>query len=275
MRLFLNISLILVALSSHAQYWFGPKVGANYTNHIYQESTYEKDSFNIPRDWNFNAGVAFGYSASSRFEFYGELLFEQIGKKITDKATGGTTVTASMTNNFISIPAMLRINLGKVPFHYYLNGGPRLSYWLSGKGNIYLAEFEEFPPAGVDRNGNALPASYKVSFNRSKALDADDRSVAYLSKPNRVQFGLTAGAGMFFDMRGGGRLQLDFRYTWVHINMGTNNGSNDINFDDISYRENFEYYHGIASVGLAYLLEYNSRLRRRGKSTISESNRRK
>ena len=53
--------------------------------------------------------------------------------------------------------------------------------------------------------------------------------------------------------------------------MGTNNGTKDINFDNESYRENFEYYHNIATIGIAYLWGYNADLKRKGNSTSKES----
>jgi len=273
MRYFLILALSSCVSSLFAQYWFGPKVGFSYIDHIFQESAYENDSLNIPKNWNFQAGAAVSYSATDRYAVYGELLYERIGKKIKDPATGGKNISAEMTNHFLSAPIMLRITLGRIPFHYYINGGPRISFWLGGKGKVLLEEFDEFPPVGIDENGDALPAEYNVSFKESKALETDNLSFAYIDNPNRLQFGLTVGGGLFFDIQGGSRLQVDLRYTWVHSNMGTNSSRDSLIFDD--YRENFEYYHGIATLGVAYMFDYNSRLRRKGKSTAEESDKKK
>ena len=263
--------LLLSSFWSYSQYWFGPKIGLNYIDHVYQESTYEKDSFNVPENFNFQAGVAISYTATGLYSVYGELLYERYGKKVTDRQTDGEIVKTEMTNHFISAPVMLRVTLGRIPFHYYVNGGPRLSYWLGGSGKQDLAEFEEFL---TDEDGNPLIVDYNVTFNSSNAL-AGDRSTAFVSKPNRLQFGLTAGGGIILDVKGENRLQIDFRYTWVHSNMGTNNGTEDINFENETYRENFEYYHNIATVGVAYLFGYNSDLKRKGKSTSKKSNKNK
>ncbi|MBC6399830.1 MAG: PorT family protein [Ekhidna sp.] len=273
MRYLLVFAFSFFTSSVFAQYWFGPKIGFSYIDHIFQESTYESDSFNIPKNWNFQAGLAVSYSATDRYAVYGELLYEKIGKKITDLATDGENVSTEMTNHFLSVPVMLRITLGRVPFHYYINGGPRISFWLGGKGKISLEEFDESTPAGIDENENALPVEYTITFKESALLEADNFDPAYISNPNRLQFGLTAGGGLFFDIQGGGRLQFDFRYTWVHSNMGTNDSDDFLAFD--SYRENFEYYHGIATLGVAYMFDYNSQLKRKGKSTARESNKKK
>ncbi|MEM9340705.1 MAG: outer membrane beta-barrel protein [Bacteroidota bacterium] len=260
------IIFFLSSFSGFSQYWFGPKVGLNYINHVYQENTYESDSFNVPKNFNFHAGMAFSYTASDMYAVYGELFYERIGKKVRDKQTDGQLVRTEMTNHFISAPVMLRITLGRLPVRYYLNAGPRLSYWVAGSGKRDLDEFEEF--LEVDE------VDYKITFNSSKANEAD-LGRALVSQPNRLQFGLTAGVGMILELIGEKRLQLDFRYTWVHSNMGTNNGEDDVNFNNVTHQENFEYFHNIATVGVAYLFGYNSKLRRKGKSTNKKSNKKK
>lgn len=259
---------------SYGQYWFGPKIGASYIDHVYQEKAYEKDSFDIDPDINFQAGVAISYSATERYAVYGELTYEKVEKTIKDKQTGGQLVKTNMTNHFLSAPIMLRIILGNGPLHFFANGGPRLSYWLGGKGSMDLDEFDEFAPAGRDDEGRGLPVDYKLTFNSEKALEGNNEK-ALISEPNRVQFGLTLGGGMFFDLASGNRLQVDFRYTWVHSNMGENSGIQDINFDRESYRENFEYYHNIATVGVAYLFGYNTDSKRKGASNNKKSNKKK
>ena len=273
MKLIFSTVFTLLLTISYGQYWFGPKVGFSYIDHVYQESTYESDSFDVSPNVNFQAGVAFNYTATDMYSVYAELTYERIGKRVKDIGTEGELVNSEMTNHFLSAPVMLRVTLGKVPFHYYVNGGPRLSYWMGGKGSLFLDEFKENPPV-MDDDGNPLPVEYKITFNSDKALDGD-RGTALVSKPNRFQFGLTVGGGMYFDLANGTRLQLDLRYTWVHSNMGTNNGEDDVNFSGAAYRENFEYYHNIATVGIAYLFNYDSNLKRKGKSTSKESNKKK
>lgn len=264
-------------LTSMGQYWFGPKFGVSYIDHVYQESTYEKDSFNVPHDINFQTGVVFEYTATGMYSVYGELMYERIGRTVKDLETDGQREFSKMTNHFITIPIMLRVTLGSVPFHYYVNGGPRLSYWIAGRGTHQLDFFEEFGP--TDEDGNPVPIDYKITFNSDKSSPGDFNT-GYVSKPNRLQFGLSLGAGMIFDLASGGRLQLDVRMNWVHSNMATNSGKDTnlvhgVNTDPDFYRENFEYFHNIGSVSVAYMFGYNSQLRRKGKSTASESNKKK
>lgn len=267
----------LIAFNSYSQYWFGPKVGVSYIDHVYQESSYEKDSFNVPNNLNFQAGLAVSYSATGMYSVYGELLYERVGKSVTDKLTDGSLVQSKMTNHFISVPVMLRVSLGRLPFHYYINGGPRLGYWLGGNGNIKTAGSGEFLEAEfLDEDGNPLPLEYSITFNNSKAQETDfSNKKAFVSRPNRLQFGLTAGAGIFLDVFGENRLQIDFRYTWVHSNMANNGPEDDTFLNGEAYRENFEYYNNIGTISIAYLVGYNSNLRRKGKSTNKDSNKKK
>ncbi len=273
-RLFFLLLIFFLGNSLSAQYWFGPKVGLNYIDHVYQESSYERDSFNVPTNFNFQAGLAFSYNATGIYSVYGELLYERVGKKVTDKLTDGNLAKSKMTNHFISIPVMLRVTLGSLPFHYYINGGPRIGYWLGGNGNILIPDSDEFlEEEFLDADGNPLPLEYTVTFNSSKAQATDfSNKKAFVSEPNRLQFGLTVGGGVYLDVVGENRLQLDFRYTWVHSNMAINSPEDDTFFNGESYRENFEYYHNIATVGVAYMFGYNSNLRRKGKSTNKKSN---
>lgn len=266
------LTIVCCGFSSSAQYWFGPKFGLSHIDHVYQESAYEKDTFDIPTDFNWQAGIVFNYSATDRYAVYGEIYYEKIYKSLKDQATGGQLVKTNMTNHFLTIPVMLRVTLGTVPFHYYINGGPRLSYWLAGKGSHELAEFEEFPPVS-DEEGNPLPVDYKLTFKSSNAAP-DNPSTAFVDKPNRLQFGLTLGGGIYFDLQTGGRLQVDFRMNWVHSNMGTNS-INDVNLVRETHRENLEYYHRISTISVAYLFGYNSELKKKGRSTIKESNKKK
>ncbi|MEM9896765.1 MAG: hypothetical protein AAF789_10385 [Bacteroidota bacterium] len=264
-KLFFSISLLALIGYVNGQYWFGVKGGVNLIDHVYQDSFYEDTLFNVGVDLNYQFGLAASYSASDKYSVYGELQFERINKKVTDQLTDGALATTEMTNFFLTVPIMLRINFGYGAVRYYLNGGPRLSYWLAGKGSLSLEEFEEFAPAGRDEDNNALPVNYKIRFNSSNASPTNPNT-AFVADPNRVQFGLAAGAGATFDLYNGNRLMADFRFNWVHSSMATNS-DNDVNLEQVNYRENLEYYHNIATFSIGYFFEFDKRLRLKGKSS--------
>lgn len=266
-KIFLSLVIctILFVPQADAQYWFGPKIGLNRIDHIYQSELYEKDSFEVNADYDFEIGAAFSYAATDLFAVYGELTYGRIQRTLKDVETDGGFITSKTTNHFIHAPIMLRVVFGSSYVKYYLNGGPRLSFWTGGSGSHYRESFEE---TRVDPEGNIVPLEFRYTFNSAKR-DPEDK--AYVDKPERLQYGLTLGGGSYYDLLDGSRLMFDIRYTWVHSNMAINSEADELVYgtplDSDYYRENYEYAHNILSVSIGYLWSYNTDLKRKGKST--------
>lgn len=244
---------------AHAQYWFGPKVGFHRTDHIYQIEEYKTDSFFVDPDINFELGVVLTYAASERYSVHTELNFERYGKDLRNRENV-TFATSKMNSGFLTAPLVLRFNFGKAPYLFYINGGTKLSYWLYGNGtleNSFLLEAE-----------NPVK-DYKLVFGGNPTADQDK---LVLERPNRLQYALVAGGGMYFDLRNSARIMLDFRYSFGHSNMGFN-GSENFNFEP--YVEDFEYRHNVLSISVGYMFEYDAYLQRQGRSTNRESNRKR
>lgn len=268
-KLCLLVIFVFASIISSAQYWFGPKIGLNYINPIYQDKTIE-DDLDVDDDFDINVGFALNYAATDVYSIYGEVIYERVNRNLQSKFSNSAnpiTIQSNTTNQFITIPLMLRVSLGKAPFHYYVNGGPKVSYWLGGKGEYLLPSFQEEvaldPVAG---NGSPLqPLEYKLTFNSNRDNEED---VLLVSEPNRFQFGLVVGTGILFDLLSGSRLMLDFRYTFGHSNMGFDS-EEDVWFvhKDDNYVESFEYSLNIASISVAYLFEYDTGFKRKGRST--------
>lgn len=269
MRSFFVAFLLLIATSAFSQYWFGPKAGIIYNDHIFQERAY-KDTFDISNNLNFQGGFAFAYTATDTYSAYGEIVYERVGFSLRDKQTNGNLQKVDMTNHFISVPVMFRVTLGKGYLKYYANGGPRLSFWLGGEGEHDLDESDEPAVFGRDEDGNALPYPFKVTFNSSKR-DEDQRD--FVDQPNRLQFGLALGGGVLYDLPNGSRIMIDFRLTWSHSNMAQNSEDDELQFSD--YRLNWEYSRNYAGISIGYLIGYNADLKRKGGSTSAESNKKK
>lgn len=266
--------LIALAHSSFSQYWFGPKIGLNYVDPLYQDNAIERDLYDVDNDFDFNAGVALNYTATDLYSVYTEIVYERMNRDLKNKSTLELETLSNAVNDFITVPIMLRVSLGQLPFHYYVNGGPKISYWVSSKGSLYLSSFEEAVVLDPE-TGAALepgPVAYKVTFNSSKANGED---VLLLKEPNRLQFGLAVGAGAFFDLATGARLMVDFRYTFGHSNLGFDEPESSFDHPDDFYVESFEYTMNTASISIGYLFGYNSEFQRKGRSTDEKSNKRK
>ncbi|WP_170147864.1 porin family protein [Marinoscillum furvescens] len=262
MRLKLLIILfgLFAGWSASAQYWFGPKGGANYNIFKYQDDDY-LDSFRVDPTYSFEVGAVMIYQATERFSVQGELFYERARKELNGDRNSTVNVRSSTANSFISAPVLFRISFGREPVHYYLSGGPKVRYWLGGSGHVNLDDFDEF--------GLEQPRWSKLVFDQSKSKMSDN--IYAVPDANRLQFALVLGGGAYLDLRFGGRLLMDLKYTFGHSNMGFDDNP-DFEFGGTGYKELFSYRNHTISATLAYLFEYDVKLQSKGMSTIKESN---
>ena len=250
--------LVCFYTAANGQYWFGPKGGIQRTDFIFQEADYKTDSFNVSSDLSGQFGLMFIYQASEKYAVHAELNYERLNKKVTNKADDDIPIFSKTRFHYLTIPFSLRWNFGSEPVHYYIGGGPKLSYWLGGTGEILLDEFNE--ARTVD-----APIPYSIYFTQDKGGDSDKRAIV---EANRFQYGLQVSTGMYFDVVTGGRVLVDLRYSFGHSNMGFNDNSD---FTFTTYTENFEFRNYSLSLSLAYLFEYDAALQRKGSSTNKNS----
>ena len=272
MRVVFAVHFLLIASLVNAQYWFGPKVGLHYSGHDYQDEEYET-LYKFSKDLNYELGVVVTYSASDKYAVHGELYFERQGNRVRNKSP--YLVDSQNDFNFISAPILWRVTMGHAPVHWYVNGGPKISLWLGGKGHFAHSYDEAIDGSGV------RSVDYKIVFNRSKANGFDDGTF-FVNEANRIQYALTVGGGFYLDLANGARMMFDARYNWGHSNMGFNldpiipndktilvGAGTDI--PERGYQENYEYSHNTLSFSMAYMFEYNINFKRKGSSTSSES----
>lgn len=276
MRIFPLFAFLGLVLTVDAQYWIGPKVGYHYTVHDYQDEEYE-DMYSISKDRNYEVGMVLTYTASDRYSVHTELYYERVGNRVQNKGEN-FYVDSKSTNAYLSTPLLLRVSMGHSPVHWYVNGGPKISLWLGGKGELANGDFDEFEEDKLNKDGYY---EYKVAFDRSKA-EGLDNGVYYVNEANRFQYSLTVGGGFYLDLANGARLMFDARYNWGHSNMGFNvdpqqpgRGTilvgNSTNIPTSGYQENYEFSNNTMSFSVAYMFEYNTQLKRKGSSTSAES----
>jgi len=276
MRILHLFAFLALVLTVDAQYWIGPKVGYHYTLHDYQDEEYE-DMYRISKDHNYEVGMVLTYTASDRYAVHTELYYERVGNRVQNKGEN-FYVDSKSTNAYLSTPLLLRVSMGRSPVHWYVNGGPKISLWLGGKGELANSDFDEFELNKLNKDGYF---EYKMAFDRSKA-EGLDNGVYYVNEANRFQYSLTIGGGFYLDLANGARLMFDARYNWGHSNMGFNvdpqepgRGTilvgNSTNIPTSGYQENYEFSNNTMSFSIAYMFEYNTELKRKGSSTSAES----
>ena len=99
----------------------------------------DEDIFDQKVKMGFQIGGAFDMPLKEMIHFYSELYYSHKGKKTLILESG---LTNDATYHFIEMPILVRLkfNAGKVPsgpLKWHFDIGPSISYWISGKGNLY------------------------------------------------------------------------------------------------------------------------------------------
>ena len=252
--------LLFIGQTAYGQYWYGLKAGIHRTSFNYQN---EETIFDIggrelvqnrlyrpvEADYNYEFGAMLSYTASDRYAVHGELLFEKVSKEVTSQ-DGAYFIDNSFNYSYLSVPLFLRVMTGSEPVHYYFNLGPKISYLLRANGTLFIDDFNEVSQG---------PRDVQIVFNQS---DAGEISKVVLDRPNRLQYSLNLGVGMLLDLRTGGRMMIDLRYSWGHSHLGSNTDSSLLGFG-----ENAEYTNQILSFSIGYMISYNPSELLKGTST--------
>ena len=243
-----------------AQYWIGIKGGPSFITHDYQYETY-KDSFNIANNTNFHLGAIMTYVASKRFSVTSELNYERRSRTLSNIPNITDSASSIFNTHYITSPILLQVNFPGAPLSFYVNAGIKLNYWLAATGTMYTTDIGNIWGESID---------YTVVFDE---VNSSQKQKSIIDA-NRMQYGLSVGAGFYLDVLGGDRMLIDFRYNYSHSNLGFNGLSNDFE-NMLSYYENFEYRNHSLTVSVGYLLFYSSQLKRKGSSSIKQKKQKK
>ena len=254
---------MLVSISSQAQFWFGPKFGTQIIVPQYQAKAHA-DSFRVSSQVNWHAGVAMDYTAEGRFEVHTELTYVRTNNRVRAKDLyPDITTDSKSTYHFLSSPLMARVVfLKNSRFKVFVEAGPRLSWWLGGKGSFISDETEQNASVLGERvNWNVL--FLKEELEEVVAGDYEDKLI--VTKPNRLQYALDVGVGWLFDITPTQRAIVDAKFSWAHSNMAFNDGTT---FSNIPiYQEDMEFRSHMVMISVAYMFGYNPALTAKGKST--------
>lgn len=263
MKRLLVLVLLLVSFSSKAQFWFGPKFGTQIIIPQYQSKTHS-DTFKLASKVNWHAGIALDYSTEGHFEVHTEIVYARVNNRTRAKSPfPDQSLDNKTVNHFLTAPMMARVVFMKNSrFKVFVEAGPRLSWWLGGKGSILSDETEE--------NASELgkPQNYDILFLKEDMADinpSDYNNKLIVTKPNRLQYALDFGVGWLFDITPTQRAIVDAKFSWAHSNMAFNEG---VAFSNITeYKEDMEYRSHMLMISVAYMFGYNPALNVKGKST--------
>lgn len=250
-----------ISFDSHAQFWFGPKVGVQMVSHSYQNENF-KTRYAVDNDVNWHAGLTMQYTTDQRFAVHTELLYQKVRNRVQNKVD--SFALDNFTDyNFLTTAMHARLTFGNGVVRFFGIAGPRIGYWLGGSGFIDSAE-------GADNFG-VSGGPYDIVF-KDDALGAPATELV-ITRPNRIQYGLDIGGGAIMDLATGQRLVAEIRYNIGHSNMGFNDDVELI--PGISYMPDIQFANDMFMFSLSYLFGYDPTDSRKGSSTNKLSNKAK
>ncbi len=216
------------------------------------------DNFGMDPTFGYQVGGVIGFPLKKKYGAIIEGGFSQRGRRIT---WGDNTGLNRATYSFVEGDLLLRrgfpVNLGKdVPSQVYVNIGPHISYWLSGKGRV----------GTVDNDGSP----YTVVFGQE--VDLGQFDIMYLNNVNRWLFGLNIGVGLQAPITPKQKLLLELRFMSGHTFYGERNSAS---YSWIAFEDNLRANEKILNFTAAYTFGFNRQESRTGRSTKDKEVKRK
>lgn len=271
MKRLVLVGLLFISFSGYSQFWFGPKIGGQIILPKYQVAAHT-DSFRVSSKVNWHAGIAMDYSTEGAFEVHTELVYLRMNNRVQPKELfPDQSLDNKTVNHFLTAPLMARVVFMKNSrFKVFVEAGPRLSYWLGGRGTIVSDETEE------NASVPGEPVDYDILFINEELDEintGDFTDKLIVTKPNRLQYALDFGVGWLFDITPTQRVIIDTKISWAHSNMAFTDGTKFSNINE--YREDTEYRSHMFMVSVAYMFGYNPALTAKGKSSSRVGNKKK
>lgn len=150
--------LTLMCFSAQAQLFkLGIKAGLNYANETGSSVKLSSSDYKQEASTSYHAGLVAQIGISKGIAFQPELLYTSQGSKYKSVVSSVADINNKL--GYISIPAILKIDLGKT---FSLELGPQASFLLSSKDNVNLNNANTFDFSVVGGLGVKLTESIFV-----------------------------------------------------------------------------------------------------------------
>ena len=177
--------------------------------------------------------------------------FSQRGRKITfNEDSWENTAVYYFADASMMLRRSFPLNLGpNIPSQWFVNVGPRVSYWISGKGK-------------VDAGGSY---NYTVVFTEMpQEVSEPDFDKMYMRDVNRWLFGIDVGVGFNAPLKQNRKLSTELRFTSGHTFLGTKTSATN---RTLGFSDNLRANEKILTLTVAYVIDVNVQESRKGKST--------
>jgi len=196
------------------------------------------------------AGLVF-FPLKNKYSFQTEFGFSQRGRKISfNEDTWENNAVYYFADASMLLRRSFPLNLGpNIPSQWFINVGPHVSYWISGKGKINA--------------GGSY--SYNVVFDEMPLEpSAPDFDKMYLYDINRWLFGIDVGVGFSAPLKQNRKLTTELRFTSGHTFFGSKTSASN---RTLGFTDNLRANEKILSLTVAYTIDVNVQASRKGKST--------
>lgn len=247
--------LILVSITSAytQKFTLGVKAGTTLSINSFGDKD-DKDQFtNLWKPGIFGAGLI-NFPMKKNFSYQAEMGFSQRGRKIEFNER---TWSNSATYYYLDLSMVLRKSYplnwaSDIQGTWFFNIGPRVSYWLNGKGTV---------TSGGSYN-------YTLAFDTPPEEPlAPDFDKMYMTDVNRWLFGLDFGVGVDAPTRAMQKFVVELRFTSGHTYFGAQNGAFN---RTLGFVDNLRANEKIISLSIDYTLTRELNQSKKGKSTKTE-----
>ncbi|MFO7258806.1 MAG: porin family protein [Bacteroidota bacterium] len=262
-RLIFFLLLGLVSANASAQILIGPTVGPNFSWTNFDDEDL-KDYYSIRPVAGFHGGVMVQFRVQKRFFLNTSLIYSTKGK--IARTDNDQLFRNQVTYQYLEMPILYTAEFkgtvgGNREYKWYFGAGPNVSYWLGGKGRMMSTDLNEL---AIDE------LSYKIALGKDPEMTAaNEMSV---QDPNRMQLGLNLAAGFVFEPMGYQKFMILFRYELGHSFLSR---TTDGVFAGIAYQEPMRVRNHGLRISLSYLMDTKISERKKGKSTIKHSGRKR
>lgn len=216
----------------------------------------DRDIYDSKFKIGYRAGAYILFPLENDFAWSVETFYSKKGRKL-ESNVDGIEFTNNANYSFLELSFLLRKEwdmtiIEGVKGKWFLNIGPNINYWISGKGKI---------DAAVDLD-------YKVKFEDG----AGDYEYNYIRDGNRWLFGIDLGVGVDSQVIKSQKVELELRFTLGQTFLGTKDGSVPVN--DFQVDDNLRSNYRVLALVVRYGIGVDMQNAKKGKSTIKIKKRR-
>lgn len=258
LNVFISLVLILSGAKGYTQkFIWGGKAGSTVSLNSFIDPD-DKDEFSSGSKIGFAAMGLINYPLKKRYSLQSEIGFSQRGRKV------GFNSDSSLNNasyQFLDFVMLARKSFpvqwgAHTPGSWFINAGPRISRWLNGRGRV----------------SGGTPFDYDVVFGPLSEVPLIEPGKMYLKETNRWLFALDIGVGIDAPIRKRHDVVIELRYTHGFTRYGTKNSAYTSQPD---FSDSLKSTEKIISLSIGYVIEYDIKEARKGKSTKEDRKRTK